>query len=471
MLGTKISKRTFLKTVAAAALMPAVPRGQRFLSAGSSSRPPNVIFILADDLGYGDLGIYGSSIRTPNIDAMARGGARFLNFYSASPVCSPSRAALMTGRYPTRVGVPGVLSPGDQGGLSLSETTIADMLKTQGYKTLCVGKWHLGNQPQQYLPTSRGFDEYFGMPFSNDQAPLVLMNNTDVIENPVSVDNLTQRYTEKAVSFIKDSGNSPFFLYLAYAMPHIALAASVAFKGRSALGPYGDAVEEIDWSVGQIMEALRENGLDQDTVVMFSSDNGPAFQGSAGPLRGRKADTYEGGVRMPLVVYAPGRIHRNVISRGVASMMDILPTVAQLSGATLPNQPLDGIDIWPLMTGEQDGIDREALLYFNGWNIQCARLGSWKLHVARNNSPGLGPAPQGGVMNLPLPQPELYDLDSDPGESFDVAKGNPQIVSAIMTRIETLIPTFPDQVVNAWRNTSCIKVVDTEADALPVVQP
>jgi arylsulfatase A len=465
--GEKISKRTFLKTAAAAAMIP-VTRTSKLAPPGSS-RPPNIIFINADDLGYGDLGIYGSGIRTPNIDALARAGARLLHFYSASPVCSPSRAALMTGRYPTRVGVPGVIMSDNPCGLDLSEITIAEMLKNQGYKTMCVGKWHLGSRPE-YLPTNRGFDEFFGMPHSNDMTPQVLMHNTDIIEDPVNIDTLTLRYTEQAARFIQNSGNSPFFLYLAYAMPHLPLAVSPAFRGKSALGLYGDAVEEMDWSVGQILEALRANGLDQDSVVIFSSDNGPSFQGSAGRLRGRKGDTYEGGVRMPFIAYAPGRIHRNLISRGVASTMDILPTVAQLSGAPLPNNPLDGIDIWPLLTGEKEEIDRDALLYFDNWNVQCARLGKWKLHVSRNNSYSLGPVPQCGRMNLPLPKPELYNLESDPEESYDVSEGNPQIVSQILARIEAQIPTFPQEVGNAWRATKSIKVEYTQPGALPVAK-
>jgi arylsulfatase A len=468
--GTKISKRTFLKQAAAAAILPAVSRSSRSVSlASSSNRPPNVIFINADDLGYGDIGIYGSSIRTPNIDALARAGVRLVNYNSASPVCSPSRAALLTGRYSTRVGVPGVLMSGNDGGLSTSETTIAEMLKAQDYKTICVGKWHLGSQPQ-LLPTSRGFDEFFGMPFSNDIAPLQLMHNCDVIENPVDLDTLTQRYTDQAVQFIENSRNSPFFLYLAYAMPHIPLAVCPSFKGRSALGIYGDAVEEIDWSVGQVIDALSANGLDQDSVVMFSSDNGPSFQGSPGRLRGRKSDSFEGGVRMPFIAYAPGRIHRNLVSSGVASSMDILPTVARLCGASRPSNPLDGIDIWPLLTGEQEDISRDILLYFDNWNIQCARLGKWKVHVARYNSYSLGPAPACGRMNLPLPQPELYDLNLDPDESYDVSDRNQDIVKALVARIEALVPTFPQQVGNAWRATKSIPVENTQPGALPIAK-
>jgi arylsulfatase A len=468
--GTKISKRVFLQRAAAAALMPALSRKSRAVfPVSNSNRPPNIILIYADDLGYGDIGIYGSPIKTPNLDNMARGGVRLSNFYSTSPVCSPSRAALMTGLYPTRVGVPGVLAPGDRGGLSVSETTIADMLKTLNYKTMCIGKWHLGEQPQ-FLPTTRGFDEFFGMLYSNDQAPVRLMHDLDTIENPVNLDTLTRRYTEQAVQFIENSRNSPFFLYLAHAMPHLPLAASSAFKGKSELGIYGDAVEELDWSVGRILDSLEVNGIVQNSIVMFSSDNGPSFQGSPGNLRGRKSDTYEGGVRMPFIAYAPGRIPGNLVSQGVASTMDILPTVAGLCGASLPTRPLDGIDIWPMLTGNEDKIDRDVLLYFNGWNIQCARFQRWKVHIARNSCYGLGPAPASGCVNLPLSKPELYDLKLDPGESYDVSDRHPDVVKALKERIKAMVPTFPEQVENAWQTTQSIPVESSLAGALPVAK-
>ncbi|MEK7753991.1 MAG: sulfatase-like hydrolase/transferase, partial [Acidobacteriota bacterium] len=258
----------------------------------SAATPPNVIFIYCDDLGYGDLGCYGSPLRTPNLDRMAREGMRFTQFYSANPVCSPSRAALMTGRYPTRVGVPRVLFPKDTTGLPDSEITIAQTLKTRGYKTMCVGKWHLGHLPQ-YLPTNRGFDEYFGIPYSNDMTPRVLLHNTEVVEPTATLETLTPRYTEQALKFIERSKGSPFFLYMPHTYPHIPLGASARFRGKSKAGLYGDVVEEIDWSVGEVLGALKKQGLDNNTVVMFSSDNGPLDQGSAGRLRGRKGMTWE----------------------------------------------------------------------------------------------------------------------------------------------------------------------------------
>src|SRR5215471_4332044 len=342
-----LSRRAFLGTSAA-------------LLARAQSRPPNIIFIYADDLGYGDLGVYGSKIRTPNLDRMAGEGVRFTQFYSANPVCSPSRAALLTGRYPTRTGVPRVLFPADTQGLSLSETTLAQTLKSTGYSTMCIGKWHLGHQPQ-YLPTSRGFDEYFGIPYSNDMTPRPLLHNTDQVEEPANLETLTPRYTEQAVKFIEGSASAPFLLYMPHTFPHIPLAASPRFRGKSPLGLYGDVIEELDWSVGEVLSALRRTRADGNTLVMFSSDNGPWYQGSPGPLRGRKGSTYEGGVREPLLARFPGRLPKGTVCKGVAGTIDILPTLAKLTGAALPKVPLDGIDIWPLLSGQKQSIEREVL--------------------------------------------------------------------------------------------------------------
>src|SRR5690348_15366289 len=311
------------------------------------AKTPNIIVILCDDLGYGDLGCYGSKIRTPNLDRMASEGMRFTNCCSADPVCSPSRAALLTGRYPTRVGVPRVLVPQDKDGLNLDETTLANVLKARGYKTMCIGKWHLG-RPAQYLPTNRGFDEYFGIPYSNDMTPRPLMHNTEVIEEPAKLETLTPRYTEQAVKFIELSKDAPFFLYLPHTYPHIPLAASSRFRGKSRAGLYGDVIEELDWSAGEVLQALKRNGLDNNTLVMFSSDNGPWYQGSPGGLRGRKGMTYEGGVREPFIARFPGKIPAGQVCHGVTSMLDIFPTVARLTGSPLPEKPVDGMDIWPL---------------------------------------------------------------------------------------------------------------------------
>jgi arylsulfatase len=453
-----LSRRELLSSAVAAAAAPLLQ---------AAAAPPNIIFILCDDLGFGDLGSYGSKIRTPNLDRMAAEGVRFTNFCSADPVCSPSRAALLTGRYPTRVGVPAVLFPDDKGGLSRDETTLADMLKTRGYKTMCVGKWHLG-RPTEYMPTARGFDSYFGIPYSNDMNPRVLMHDNQVVENPATLESLTPRYTDQAVKFIHDSKGSPFFLYLPHTYPHIPLAASEKFRGKSAEGLYGDVVEELDWSVGEILAALKQNGLDQDTLVMFSSDNGPWYQGSPGRLRGRKNSTYEGGIREPFIARWPGHIPRGRVVNALASMMDVFPTVARLTGGALPAKPLDGIDIWPLLSGQKSSIEREALLYFDHWDLQCARWNNWKLHIARNNTAPYTPAPAGGRHSILLPRPELYNLDLDPDESYDVAAQNPQVVAQIVGRIRELLKGFPREVQDAWKETEARKASpDLPAGAWP----
>jgi arylsulfatase len=452
-----LARRRFLEMSAAAA-------GASLIAA--PQRPPNIVMIYCDDLGYGDIGCYGSKIRTPNLDRMAAEGIRFTQFYSANPVCSPSRAALLTGRYPTRTGVPNVLMPADKTGLADTETTLAAMLKPQGYQTMCIGKWHLGHQPQ-YLPTKRGFDEYFGIPYSNDMTPRPLMHNTETIEEPAVLETLTPRYTRQALEFIERSKNSPFFLYMPHTFPHIPLAASPRFRGHSPLGLYGDVVEELDWSVGEVLVKLKQAGLDNQTLVMFSSDNGPWYQGSPGQLRGRKGSTYEGGVREPFLARFPGRIPRGAVCRGVAGTIDVLPTVARLTGAAMPKLPVDGIDIWPLLSAARPSLEREALLYFDGWNVQCARWGKWKLHVARYNTFAYSPAPVGGRVNLPLAQPELYDIEQDPTEAYDAAPENPAVVAEITARIERLVGGFPEEVRQAWAQTRARQTAPHAVGALP----
>jgi arylsulfatase len=443
-----MNRRAFLSAAAGAAAFRAF------------AQPPartNIVFILCDDLGYGDLGCYGSRIRTPNLDRMASEGVRFTNFCSADPVCSPSRAALLTGRYPTRVGVPRVFFPQDTDGLNLDETTLADTLKRSGYRTMAIGKWHLG-RPKPYLPTSRGFDHYFGIPYSNDMNPRVLMRDAEVIEPTADLDTLTARYTEEATRFIDGAKGGPFFLYMPHTYPHIPLGASPRFRGKSAEGLYGDVVEEVDWSVGEVLGALKRNGLDRNTLVMFSSDNGPWYQGSPGKLRGRKGTTYEGGVREPFLARWTGRLPAGRTCDGLASMMDVFPTVARLTGAALPGKALDGIDIWPLLHGEKASIDRAPLLYFETWDLQCARWMNWKLHVARHNSAAYSPAPPGGRRSVVLPRPELYNLATDPDESYDVAPANPQIVAQIQAQIDQMLTGFPEPVQKAWAEAKALRV-------------
>ncbi len=439
-----LNRRNFLRCAAGAAGATALQ---------GAARTPNVIMILCDDMGYGDLHVYGSKLETPNLDRMAAEGMRFTTFYSANPVCSPSRAALMTGRYPTRVGVPRVLFPRDTEGLSLDETTLPQTLKKANYATMCIGKWHLGHTAK-YLPTARGFDEYFGIPYSNDMKPRPLMHNTETLEEPAKLETLTPRYTEQAAKFIERSKDRPFFLYMPHTYPHIPLAASDRFRGKSKAGLYGDVVAELDWSVGEVLKTLRNNHLERETLVMFSSDNGPWFQGSPGRLRGRKGWTYEGGVREPFLAWMPGRVPSGRVSEAVGSMMDIHPTVAKLCGAPLPPKPLDGIDLWPAITGKASSVDRELLIYFDGWNPQCARWKHWKLHVARFNTFAYSPAPPViGRVSLPLAKPELYDLDNDADESYDVADEHPEIVKQMTARLDHLLTGFPKEVQAAWAET------------------
>ncbi len=454
-------RRSFLK-LGMASWGGALAAQQRFLPSRSGSRrpsQPNIILIYGDDLGSGDLGCYGSNFPTPNLDAMAAQGVMFRQFNSANSVCSPARAALLTGRYPTRVGVPDVLQPTDTGGLSLTETTMAGMLEAAGYTTMCIGKWHLGTPPP-YMPTNRGFGAFYGLPYSNDMAPLPLMQNLTVIQEPANLSTLTQQYTEQAVSFISSSKASPFFLYMPHTFPHIPLAASTSFVGQSGLGLYGDTLAEIDWSVGQVLAAVHDNGLDENTLVMFSSDHGPWFEGNNRGLHGRKGESWEGGFRVPFLARFPGQIPAGQVCTSMASSMDILPTVAQLCGAALPSAPLDGQNIWPLMTGARAGkgssSDSNLFLYFDSWNLQCARMGPWKLHLTRYNTPPWIPLPDNWRVNLPLADPELYNLEDDPAETTDMAPYHPDIVATITARVQAMLPSFPSTVQSVWASTMSI---------------
>jgi arylsulfatase A len=427
-----LSRRAFLTSATAAAVT-------------AQSRPPNVVLIYADDLGYGDLGSYGSRLRTPHLDRVAAEGMRFTHHVSANPVCSPSRAALLTGRYPTRMGVPRVFGPKAETGMAEDETTLAQMLKRLDYRTCCVGKWHLGHLPR-YLPTVRGFDSYFGIPYSNDMSPRLLMRDTEIVEETATLETLTPRYTERSVRFIEESKDRPFFLYLAHTYPHIPLAASERFRGKSPLGLYGDVIEELDWSVGEILAALRRSGQDRNTILLFSSDNGPWYEGSPGRLRGRKGMTWEGGVRVPFLARFPGRIPAGRACDALTSMMDLVPSVAALTGAPRPDRPFDGLDIVALLEGKRTGIEREPLLYFWADDVLAARWGRWKLHIARPNAATYSPAPAAGRVILTLAAPELYDLANDPDESFDVAAGNPEVVRRIRESVDRQLESFPADV-------------------------
>ncbi len=415
---------------------------------------PNVIIIMADDQGYQDLGCFGSpKIKTPHIDRMAKEGMRFTDFYSGASVCTPSRAALLTGCYASRVGNLGVLFPRDKRGLNPKEITIAEVLKTRGYATACIGKWHLGHH-KQFLPTSQGFDTYFGVPYSNDMTldatqPLAndivlregvtldtiknqikrnlvpLMRDTEIIEYPADQNTLTKRYTEQAVSFIKKNRDKPFFIYLPHTMPHIPLYATPEFEGKSEIGLYGDSIEELDWSTGQILDTLRQLKLDKNTLVVYTSDNGPwklstsswvkgdmnrRVGGFAHPLRGYKFQRFEGGMRVPTVVWWPGRIPAGKECGEVAASMDLLPTCAAIAGAELPDdRVIDGRSLLPLLEG-RDGAKSPHEAFF--YRTEAVRSGKWKLKGK-----------------------ELYDLEADISETKNVADAHPEVVTRLKDRL------------------------------------
>lgn len=422
-----------------------------------AQQSPNIIFIYADDLGYGDLSCFGSkAIKTPNLDRMAAEGLRLTNFYSVSPVCTPSRAALMTGRYAARMGIEqmhlsNVLTFQDKTGVPTNETLISEALKARGYATAAIGKWHLGHLAP-YRPTDRGFDAYFGIPYSNDMQPSMLWRGTEIIEQPVKQETLTLRYTQEAIAFIEKNKGKPFFLYLPHNMPHIPLYASEKFKGKSAAGAYGDAVEELDWSTGEILAALKRLGLDKDTLVVFSSDNGPWYQGSPGELRGRKGWTYDGGVRVPFIARWPGKIKPHSVSNEPLATIDFFQTALAIAGdknpAAASKLPLDGKNALPFLLGQTKKPPENLYLFFDREFLQTARWGRWKIHVARWNIPRYTAAP-GQQKNNKLARPELYDMTIDAGENFNVADSHPDLVKEFQARITAALKTFPEEIQRA----------------------
>ncbi|HTL51736.1 MAG TPA: sulfatase [Planctomycetota bacterium] len=407
----------------------------------ATARRPNFIIIFADDLGYGDLSCFGAAkIKTPHLDSLARGGARFTDFYVPASVCTPSRAGLMTGCYPERVGLGvNVLFPYSARGLNPDEITLAELLKKQGYATACIGKWHLGHL-SQFLPTHQGFDSYFGIPYSNDMRPSVLMRGETVVEQPVEQDTLTDRYTAEAVKFIDAHKDQPFFLYLPHNMPHVPLHATPAERGVSAGGLYGDVVERIDWSTGEIIAALKKNGLTDNTIVVFTSDNGPWLTqgvngGSAGPLRDGKGTTYEGGQREPTMMWAPGRIPAGTVCHEVATTLDLYPTFAKLAGAELPaDRVIDGRDIAPLMFGAKDAkTPHDAFYYYNvAARIEAIRVGDWKLRI---ENPWVVQLKANGKQRQ-RGEPELYNLHDDVGEKQNLAADHPDVVAELRKKME-----------------------------------
>jgi arylsulfatase A-like enzyme len=415
---------------------------------------PNFVIIFCDDLGYGDPACYGNSrVKTPNLDRLAAEGVRSARHYTPSPACTPSRASILTGRYPIRPGLPRVLGPFSHEGMPDTETTLPEVLRAKGYATAIVGKWHLGCWPSQ-RPTRHGFDSWFGLPYSNDmdrrdrnEPPTLLMRDETIIEQPVDQDTLTKRYAEEAVRFIAGAADRPFFLYLAHTMPHVPLHVSAAFRGRSEAGLYGDVVEEIDWSVGEILAALKARGLDEDTLVIFTSDHGPwltkgADGGSAGDLRNGKATVYEGGVRIPFLARWPGRLPAGSVIREPTIHMDIAPTVARLAGASMPDdRVIDGEDIWPVLAGEGH---RAAHTFHYEWAGQRAiARDRWKLHLPRLEEPRVY-------------EQELYDLEADPGESRNLAREYPDIAASLQSEAEefdraTGMDALRTPWSNAWR--------------------
>ena len=413
-------------------------------------QPPNVVIILTDDQGYGDVGCYGAKgFETPNLDRMAREGVRLTDFYVAQAVCSASRTALLTGCYPNRLGILGALGPASKNGISAKEKTLADVLKSRGYATAIYGKWHLGHH-SPFLPTRHGFDDYFGLPYSNDMYPkhptakfpdLPLIEGEKTIAFNPDQTKLTTWYTERACQFIAKQREKPFFLYVAHNMPHVPLHVSDRFKGKSKSGLYGDVIMEIDWSVGEILAAIKQNGLDERTLVLFTSDNGPWLSygehaGSAGPLREGKGTTWDGGQKEPFIVRWPGKIPAGSVCREPAMTIDILPTVAKLAGAALPELPIDGKDIWPLLSGQPNAKSPQPAYYFY-WDrhLQGVRAGKWKLHFPHPYRTLAGKP--GGVDGKPANYSQtqtskaLYDLDKDPGETTNVADQNAEVVAQL----------------------------------------
>jgi len=451
-----MDRRAFVKAAAASAVV-SLSGPARGAEQEPRRRPPNVIVMICDDLGSGDLHCYGSSLKTPNLDRMAEEGARFTRFNTAHPICSASRAALLTGRYASRSHTQGAYGPSSRSGMDLDERTLADILKPGGYKSMAIGKWHLG-YPPPYLPTNRGFDAYYGVPWSVDMAPLPLLRDTAVIEANADRAMLTPLYTQEAVRFIDSSASSPFFLYVAYSYPHDPPTGSPRFQGHSGLGRQGDAIEEIDWSAGEILNAVHRNGLDEDTLIFFTSDHGPWFQGCPGPRRGRKATTFEGGERIPFLARWPGTIPAGRVIDAWGSNLDVVPTVTSFCGARPSPNPLDGLDISGLLTGRADGVERGTMLYFavspDQQILECARKGSWKLRISQATgeiyiNQWLGGS-CGPKEHFLLPHPELYNLELDPAESYDAAVDYPERVAEIEGEIAALIPTFPENVRNAY---------------------
>jgi arylsulfatase A-like enzyme len=428
-------------------------------------KPPNVVVIYIDDMGYADIGPFGGNpALTPHLNQMAAEGRKFTNFYVSQAVCSASRASLLTGCYNVRLGILGALGPNSNQGIHPDEITLGELCQQKGYATACFGKWHLGHH-HQFLPQQNGFDEYFGLPYSNDMWPfhpevrhlpmeqrlrhwphLPLIDGNDVITSEVTETEqiqLTTWYTERAVSFIDRNAQKPFFLYVPHSMVHVPLYVSESFKGKSGAGLFGDVVMEVDWSVGQILQALKRNSLDENTLVIFTSDNGPWLSygdhaGSTGDLREGKGTMFDGGCRVPCLMRWPDKIPSNTVCDVPAMTIDVLPTIAKLIKASLPQHPIDGRDIWPLMANEVDAKSpQEAYYFYWGNELHAVRRGPWKLHFAHtyrslNGEPGGKEGVPAKYENLTIEQ-SLFNLEDDPGETQNVADQHSEVVKQLIT--------------------------------------
>ena len=419
--------------------------GQR---AAGADALPNVVLVYADDLGYGDLGCFGAKgWQTPNLDRLAKEGTRFTSFYVAQAVCSASRTASLTGCYRNRLGILGALNPNSKIGIHDREVTLGQLFKSRGYATAIFGKWHLGHHPQ-FLPTRHGFDEYLGLPYSNDMLPraqnmfpeLPLIDGDKVVQRSPDQSQLTTMYTERAVRFIEKNKSQPFFLYVPHTMPHVPLGVSDKFKGKSEQGLYGDVIMEIDWSVGQILATLDRHGLDKNTLVIFTSDNGPWLSygnhaGGAGPFREGKGTTFEGGVREPCIVRWPGKVPAGRVCNEPVMTIDLFPTFSQLIGAELPKHPIDGLDIGAVLLDKAGAKSpHEAFYFYWGNELQAIRSGPWKLHFPHEyrsltSAAGKDGRPA-GYTNQRL-ELSLYDIEKDVGEKENVAAQNPEVVERL----------------------------------------
>ncbi len=468
-----MNRRTFLQSAIGATALGSLQGNLR-----AQSAPPNIVLIYADDLGYGDLSCYGATAhKTPRIDQLAAEGVRFTNFYAPTPYCAPSRCSLLTGRYPFRSGM--VFNPApDAGineiGLPAEEVTIAEALKPNGYASCCIGKWHLGHTAK-FLPRTQGFDEYYGILYSNDMRPVQIIENEHVAVYPTFMPTIIRQYTNRAIDFVERHRDKPFFLYLPHAMPHKPLAASEEFYTfETPEDLYSDVMRELDYECGRLFDTLKRLNLDQNTLVIFASDNGPWYGGSTAGLRGMKSTSFEGGIRVPFIARFPGRIPAGHVTAELAGVIDALPTLCGIAGAPLPQgRELDGRDIWPLMTQPGAKSPHEAIFSMSGAELATIRSGKWKLHVLapRTGPVYMNPAdakkwvdprgPDGVTMIAQFEQPDpshypglregdparpmmLFDLEADPGESRDVSATNPEVVKRLKAMFDRMNAQVPE---------------------------